>query len=36
MTEEQKVGDCELCEAKNVIIEASGYHVAFVCLNCLD
>lgn len=32
----KKIGDCEICGKKNVVVEASGYYVAFVCLECLD
>lgn len=31
---EQKIGTCELCNKRNVIVNASGYHIAFVCNKC--
>ena len=35
LNENQKIGTCELCKKKDVIVQASGYYVAFVCLECL-
>lgn len=35
LTYEQKIGICEICNKKDTIVEASGYHVAFVCATCL-
>lgn len=32
---EQKIGTCELCNKRRVIVTASGYHVAFVCNKCI-
>lgn len=36
MNSEQKIGTCEHCGAENVVVEASGYYVAFVCIPCLS
>lgn len=36
LSSEQKVGNCELCGAKNVIVTASGFYVAFACDACLS
>lgn len=35
LTEEQKIGTCEGCGVKNVVVEASGYYVAFLCSKCI-
>lgn len=34
VNEEQKIGDCGVCEVEDVLVEASDYHVAFVCMKC--
>lgn len=34
--EDSKRGNCEICGNKDVWVQASGYHVAFVCLKCLS
>lgn len=35
LSPEQKMGVCEICHKKDTVVEASGYHVAFVCATCL-
>lgn len=36
LTNEQKIGKCELCLKENVVVTASGFYVAFVCDRCLE
>ena len=36
VTDEQKIGTCEMCGATNVVVTASGFYVAFVCDECLE
>lgn len=35
LMDETKVATCEFCKKENVVVHASGYHVAFVCEECL-